>query len=161
MLSFIIPVSPSTNGCPGKPGAAHAEEGRSLYGLAQKLQRDAVPTPSGLRRWNLASLHVILTNPVYTGQVYSGRVRRRAGRAPAASAGVVPASRVVLPREDWIAVASVPAIVDEETFDRVQARLSRNRAFAARNNTAHPYLLRGLVSCGEGTVKLSCAGPCS
>jgi site-specific DNA recombinase len=99
---------------------------------------------------------VILTNPVYTGQVYSGRVRRRAGRAPAAQPGAVPASRVVLPREDWIAVASVPAIVDEETFDRVQARLSRNRAFAARNNTAHPYLLRGLVSCGE--CGLACAG---
>ena len=29
--------------------------------------------------------------------------------------GEVPASRVVLPREDWIAVASVPAIVDEGT----------------------------------------------
>jgi site-specific DNA recombinase len=136
--------------------AWYAEEGRSLYGLAQKLQRDAVATPSGLRRWNLASLHVILTNPVYTGQVYSGRVRRRAGRAPAAPPGAVPASRVALPREDWIAVASVPVIVDEETFGRVQARLSQNRAFAARNNTAHPYLLRGLVSCGA--CGLACAG---
>jgi site-specific DNA recombinase len=133
-----------------------AEEGRSLYGLAQKLQRDAVPTPSGLRRWNLASLHVILTNPVHTGQVYSGRIRRRAGRAPAAPPGAVLASRVVLPREDWIAVASVPVLVDEEVFDRVQARLSQNRAFAARNNTAHPYLLRGLVSCGE--CGLACTG---
>src|ERR671913_1868588 len=47
--------------------AWYAEEGRSLFALAQKLQRDAVPTPSGLRRWNRASLHVILTNPVYTG----------------------------------------------------------------------------------------------
>ena len=136
--------------------AWHAEEGRSLYGLAKKLRRDAVATPSGLRRWNLASLHVILTNPVYTGQVYSGRVRRRDGRAPAAPPGEVPASRVVLPREDWIAVASVPAIVDEGTFGRVQAKLSQNRAFAARNNTAHPYLLRGLVSCGE--CGLACAG---
>ena len=136
--------------------AWYAEEGRSLYGLAQKLQRDAVPTPSGLRRWNLASLHVILTNPVYTGQVYSGRVRRRDGRAPTAPPGAVQASRVVLPREDWIAVASVPAIVDEETFERVQAKLLQNRAFAARNNTAHPYLLRGLVSCGE--CGLACMG---
>jgi site-specific DNA recombinase len=136
--------------------AWYAEEGRSLYGLAQRLQRGAVPTPSGLRRWNLASLHVILTNPVYTGQVYSGRVRRRAGRAPVTSAGAIPASRIVLPREEWVAVASVPAIIDEETFDRVQARLSQNRAFAARNNTAHPYLLRGLVSCGA--CGLACMG---
>jgi site-specific DNA recombinase len=136
--------------------AWYAEEGRSLYGLARKLQRDAVPSPSGLRRWNLASLHVILTNPVYTGQVYSGRVRRHAGKAPAAPVGAVPSSRVVLPREDWIAAASVPVVVDGETFDRVQSKLSRNRAFAARNNTAHPYLLRGLVGCGE--CGLACAG---
>ena len=136
--------------------AWYAEEGRSLYGLAQKLGRDAVPTPTGLRRWNLASLHVILTNPVYTGQVYSGRVRRRAGGAPAASPGAVPASRVVLPREDWTAVASVPAVVDEAMFDRVQARLSQNQQFAARNNTAHPYLLRGLDGCGR--CGLACTG---
>jgi site-specific DNA recombinase len=136
--------------------AWYAEEGRSLYGLAQRLQQGAVPTPSGLRRWNLANLHVILTNPAYTGQVYSGRVRRRAGRAPVTSAGAIPASRIVRPREEWVAVASVPAIIDKETFDRVQARLSQNRAFAARNNTAHPYLLRSLVSCGA--CGLACMG---
>jgi site-specific DNA recombinase len=136
--------------------AWYAETGRSLYGLAQRLQRDAVPTPRGLCRWNLASLHVILTNPVYTGQVYSGRIRRRPGRAPAAPPGAAPASRIVLPREDWVAVASVPAIVDGELFDRVQAKLAQNQQFAARNNTAHPYLLRGLVSCGE--CGLACLG---
>ena len=30
----------------------------------------------------------------------------------------------------------------------MQARLASNRRFAQRNNKAHPYLLRNLVSCG-------------
>ena len=57
-------------------------------------------------------------------------------------------SRVDAPREEWILVAEIPPLVSQEQFDRVQARLARNRRFAQRNNKAHPYLLRGLVSCG-------------
>jgi site-specific DNA recombinase len=57
-------------------------------------------------------------------------------------------SRVDAPREEWILVAEIPPLVSQEQFDRVQARLASNRRFAQRNNKAHPYLLRGLVSCG-------------
>jgi site-specific DNA recombinase len=53
-----------------------------------------------------------------------------------------------MPREDWIAVATVPAIVSQELFDRVQAKLRQNQQFATRHNTVHDYLLRALVSCG-------------
>ena len=136
--------------------AWYADEERSLYGLAKKLQQDAVATPSGLRRWNLASLHVILTNPVYTGQVYTGRVRRTAKQAMTVAPGVASTRRVVLPREDWVAVATVPAIVTQAQFDRVQAKLAQNQQFASRNNTAHAYLLRALVSCG--VCGLACMG---
>jgi site-specific DNA recombinase len=40
------------------------------------------------------------------------------------------------PREDWISVASIPAIVSQEQFERVQDKLTHNRQFARRNNTA-------------------------
>jgi site-specific DNA recombinase len=42
----------------------------------------------------------------------------------------------------------VPAVVSQTHFDEVQAKLATNRSFARRNNTAHQYLLRALVSCG-------------
>ena len=57
-----------------------------------------------------------------------------------------------------MAVASIPAIVTQEQFDRVQAKLAQNRQFASRNNTAQSYLLRGLVSCG--VCGLACFGRC-
>ena len=124
--------------------AWYAEEGRSLFGLAQRLRRDDVAPPLVRGRWNVTTLRQMLTNPVYTGQVYAGRIQS--------------APRRVRPREEWIAVAAVPAIITGELFDRVQDKLARNRSFARRNNTAHPYLLRALVSCG--VCGLACFGRC-
>ena len=43
----------------------------------------------------------------------------------------------------------VPAVVSQPHFDEVQTKLATNRSFARRNNTAHQYLLRALVSCGH------------
>jgi site-specific DNA recombinase len=53
-------------------------------------------------------------------------------------------------------VGQIPALVNAEVFDRVQTKLATNRRFARRNNTAHPYLLRALVSCG--VCRLDCLG---
>ena len=53
-------------------------------------------------------------------------------------------------------MAHVPAIVSQEQFDSVQAKVAQNQQFARRNNTAHAYLLRALVSCG--TVSLALHG---
>jgi site-specific DNA recombinase len=124
--------------------AWYAEEGRSLHGLAQKLRADGIPPPRVKSRWNVATLRGILINPVYTGEVFAGRIQETPRRLRA--------------REDWIPVAAIPAIVSQEQFDRVQARLAQNRQFARRNNTAHPYLLRALVSCG--VCGLACLGRC-
>jgi site-specific DNA recombinase len=55
-----------------------------------------------------------------------------------------------------MAVTHVPAIVSQEQFDLVQAKLAHNQQFARRNNTAYPYLLRALVSCGH--CHLACTG---
>lgn len=60
------------------------------------------------------------------------------------------------PREEWIPVATIPALVSAEQFELVQAKLARNQQFARRNNTARDCLLRALVSCGH--CRTACAG---
>jgi len=120
----------------------YADEAHSLFGLTKKLQQDAVPPPRVQGRWNVTTLRAILTNPVYAGQVYAGRIQAAPYR--------------VRPPEEWIAVAQVPAIVTQEQFDRVQTKIAQNRQFARRNNTRNPYLLRALVSCG--VCRLACVG---
>jgi site-specific DNA recombinase len=93
--------------------AWYAQEGRRPFGLAQKLRRDDVAPPLVRGRWNVTTLRQMLTNPVYTGQVYAGRIQS----APLS----------VRPREDWIEVAAVPAIITGELFDRVQDKLAQNK----------------------------------
>jgi site-specific DNA recombinase len=122
--------------------AWYVETGRSLFGLTRKLQQDAVRPPHAEGGWNVTTVRTILTNPVYTGEVYAGRLQDTPRR--------------VRPRQDWIAVGSVPAVVTRDLFDRVQDKLAQNRQFARRHNTTHPYLLRALVSCG--VCGLACFG---
>jgi site-specific DNA recombinase len=131
--------------------AWYAEEAHSFCSLARLLERRGIRTSTGLKRWNLASIRALLTNPAYAGLVYGNRwhrrgtLERRSATAPAKHSAM---SRVDAPREEWILVAEIPPLVSREQFDRVQARLVSNRRFARRNNKAHPYLLRNLVSCG-------------
>lgn len=139
--------------------AWYLQEDATLYSLVQHLQQQGVLSPRGRTLWNPASVRGILTNPVYTGQVFSGRTlscparTRRSALKPVGSSGE---SSARAPREEWIAVTQVPPIVRQEHFDLVQAKLAQNRAFARRNNTVQDYLLRGLVSCG--VCQLGCTG---
>jgi site-specific DNA recombinase len=110
-----------------------------------------VRTPRGKARWNVSTLHVMLSNPVYTGVVYAGRMRTRPVQARLSATRPVakPARTTRLaPPSDWTLVAHIPAIVTQEVFDQVQAKLAQNQRWAARHNTVHEYLLRALVSCG-------------
>jgi site-specific DNA recombinase len=137
----------------------YAQGGQTLLGMAKHLTEHQVPTSSGKSRWNPGSVRSILTNPVYTGTVYIGRTH--ATPAQRRQSPVMPIGRgrtghVQPPAEEWTAIAQIPAIISQEQFEQVQARLAQNQQFARRNNTAHSYLLRALVSCG--ICHLACIG---
>jgi len=129
----------------------------SLYMLAKRLSDDRIPTPTGRVRWNVASIRGILRSQAYVGLASTGRThpvparRRKSALQPVGSGQ----SQRPAPAEEWIAIV-VPPIVSHETFNLAQARLDQNKQMARRNNTAHDYLLRGLVSCGG--CKLACLG---
>jgi site-specific DNA recombinase len=132
----------------------YLEPQATVYQLAKRLTEFGVATPTGKPRWNAASVRGILRNPADTGRALTNRTRvAPARRRKSALLPVGPGeSHAPRPPEDWIAVP-VPAIISEETFARVQAKLDTNQQTAARN-TRHEYLLRALVSCGQ--CRLSC-----
>src|SRR5919107_4118095 len=137
--------------------AGYVEDHASLFGLAKHLRALGVASPTGRPRWSPTTLRGLLTNPAYTGQVYAGRWRARAPRTRRSAThpiGKPSDSPVPVPAAQWLPVASVPALVSEEEFARVQAKLALNRAFARRHNTVHAYLLRALVS--RGVCRESC-----
>jgi site-specific DNA recombinase len=132
------------------------EQPGTLYKIAKELTDTQVPTPTGGRCWNVASVRGILRNSSYAGIAYSGRSRPVAARhRKSALLPVGPGvSHKPTPPEEWIAIP-VPTLVSQETFDAVQARLDWNKQMARRNNDAHEYLLRGLVSCAQ--CRLACS----
>jgi site-specific DNA recombinase len=138
--------------------ASYLQEGVSLYGVVQQLHKLGVPSPQGNEYWSTATVRGILTNPAYTGKVYVGRtnlVKPRVRRSATHPIGKPGESHTKAPPEEWIPVATIPAIIENHQFEQIQLKLSQNQQGASRNNTAHQYLLRGLVSCGG--CNLSCS----
>jgi site-specific DNA recombinase len=141
----------------------YADEGASLAELTRWLTEQQVPTRTGKHRWDRSVIWGMLRNPAYAGRAVFGktmvvpespglnRIARLQGRStPRAS------KTVDRPREDWTEIA-VPAIVSEDTFERVAQRLADNKRFASRNSTV-PSLLQGLTacsSCGYGYYRTS------
>jgi site-specific DNA recombinase len=135
----------------------YADEGRSLMAAVKRLHDLKVRSPTGREYWGVATVRGVLSNPTYTGTIYANRTRVRPARLRRSAThpiGKPRDSQVPLPPDQWIAVATVPAIVTRELFDRVRAKIATNRSFARRNNTTTRYLLRALVSCGM--CRLAC-----
>jgi DNA invertase Pin-like site-specific DNA recombinase len=130
----------------------YADDGVAIADLARWLSEQGVPTRTGKHRWDRSVIWGMLRNPAYAGRAVFGkttvvhespglnRVARLQGRS------VPRASRTVdRPRAEWTEIA-VPAIVTEQTFDRVARRLTDNKRFASRNSKI-PSLLQGLAAC--------------
>ena len=125
------------------------EDRLSLRQLLRRLNFGPWYPRSGRRPWSASTVHHILSDPVYTGTAYANRYEYVAPKKPRAcsSAAVSRNSRRLKPKEQWIAIP-VPALVDQDTWDRAQAQLARNARLAFRNNAKHNYLLRCLMTCG-------------
>ena len=141
----------------------YADEGAAIADLRRWLTDQGVHTRTGKERWDRSVIWGMLRNPAYAGTAVFGKtqaVHEAAGlnRTARLAGRTVPRQVRVedRPREDWTAIP-VPALVDRDTFDRVQQRLEDNKRFAARN-TKVPSLLQGLAacaSCGYGYYRTS------
>ena len=104
--------------------------GKGLTDIVKGLNSKGIASPRG-NTWGKTSIHKMLNNEIYTGNMVWGHNSKR---------GLPPV------RAD----NACPAIVDQETFRRVQSLL-RERSFAR----VHPqrissqYLLSGLARCGH------------
>jgi site-specific DNA recombinase len=131
----------------------------SVARAAKWASAQGIPSPTGKRSWTCSSVRRMLGNPVYRGDVYAGKGRARPvgpRRSALAPVGRRPAGLSPTPPEEWILVGHVPAIVSAEQFAQVQDKLRTNQQRARRNNRVHPYLVRGLISCG--VCRLACSG---
>lgn len=107
--------------------------GESLRGLADRMRESGIPTRRG-GKWNPSSIRTMLTNPRYAGRaVYQGKTID--------------------------ADAAWPAIVSEDLFAIVQAKLNDPRRRTNRTGSTHrKHLGSGLFRCRCGGVMQSWSG---
>ena len=111
-----------------------AVDGLSIREICRRANQLRAPLPGRRRKhhiWHRSSLHSILTNAAYTGKIIFRRYDRNGNERP---------------KGEWVEL-SIPPIISEELFARVQKRLKRNKEMALRN-TKRTYLYGGVVYCG-------------
>jgi len=130
----------------------YADDGASIAGLARWLASQGALTRTGKSRWDRSVVWAMLRNPAYAGTAVFGKTMAVAGspalnRVARLQGRSVPRAvkTVDRPKEEWTQIP-VPAIVTEDTFERVQQRLADNKRFASRNSKV-PSLLQGLAAC--------------
>ena len=127
----------------------HADTVRLTFRLA--LEGDGTSGPMGVKaiashlnaqriftrdggRWGIGTVHRLLTRPTYIGR-HEFNKRNKSGK--------------LNPVEDVIPVA-VPSIIDQATFDTVQARMkARNPKVTPPQVVGGPTLLTGLIHCAK------------
>lgn len=125
------------------------EERMTIRQILKRLNFGPFYPRSGKHPWSPSVVHHILSEPVYAGTTYANRydlveAKKPRSRKPSYTGK---GCRRVRPREQWIAIP-VPAIIEQEYWDRAREQLARNTKLSFRNNQKHNHLLRCLLTCG-------------
>lgn len=93
------------------------------------------------KRWGKTSVAYLLKNEVYTGMKSFNKTHRK--------------TRKPKPRAEWVQVASHPALVSREDFERAQAMMEERMPYEATGATvSSTFLFTGLLQCGNCSGKL-------
>jgi site-specific DNA recombinase len=124
----------------------------SIGEVCRRLMQAGELTRTGRTMWDRSVVWAMLKNPAYMGQAAFGKTRQGPLRPRVRSQRGKPlqprraASEYDVPSEDWIRIA-VPALVDPDVFEAVQAQLEENRKHARQSSRGARYLLQGLLQC--------------
>lgn len=127
---------------------SYARGDETMQGIAAKfIAGDPFPASAGRSyKWSPQAVRVMLKNPVYLGSVLWNRRKTVIESVD----GTSHKSARHRDESEWVIVEGAhEALVDQETFDAVQAALERNSVHRRRRTVHGDYLFRGLVECGR------------
>lgn len=139
-------------------------KGTSKRAIGMYLNEHGIPSPSAYKQmkelpvssrgsdnpmWGGRMIHAILTNPTYTGDLAQGRSRVKSYKVHQIE---------TVPKEEWVQVAGThEAIIDYETFDKVQGLLQRDTRTSPKGREVH--LFSGFLKCADcGKAVTRCVG---
>ena len=124
----------------------------SIGEVCRRLMQAGELTRTGRTTRDRSVVWAMLKNPVYMSQAAFGKTQQGPLRPRLRSQRGKPlqprraTSDDDVPSEDWIAIA-MPALVDSDVFEAVQAQLEENRKHARQSRRGARYLLQGLLEC--------------
>ncbi|MGZ6623409.1 MAG: recombinase family protein, partial [Solirubrobacteraceae bacterium] len=133
---------------------AYVEKGRSVRQISFDLLDRGIPSPTGKPIWGTSTITRLLRNEAYIGTVYYNRREHYDGNGRRGARNRKTRSRE-RPREEWIPIP-VPAIVDRDTFARVNQVSRDNSKWNPRGAEWGVWLLRGLIECGHCQLGCNC-----
>lgn len=103
-----------------------------------------VSSPSDTPLWGDKAVTLILTNPIYTGDLVQGRRRVKSYKVHEIEA---------VPEEEWVTVPDThEAIIDKKTFQNVQALLKRDTRTAPRKRSSTCSAVSSAVRIAENLL---------
>ena len=140
----------------------YGNQGCTLYQVKEYLDERGIDKPGkgnnhkGQRKknnrrgidpgWSVGTLRVMLSNETYIGRWYYRKTKR-------VKVGDGKYKQIPRPKSEWLLV-EVPAIIDDELFNKVQALRERNKRQKGKQRK-HFYLLGGMITCGHCGVNVS------
>lgn len=145
MLGKLVHVEPQAS-IVRRMFALIDEADASLYEVAAILNRENVPTAKGIGQWRVSPLLRMVRNPIYKGEFWFNKTecftdesRLMQGRSARFYRDRSTDQHILIP---------VPALIEPETWDRVNGKLRQNQS---RKGGRQEYrqMLTGLVRCAE------------
>ncbi len=131
----------------------HVDESMTMRQIAKRLTRESFPAPKGGKMWGETTVHTILRREAYLGTLYYNRSTRIF--TPASEDQPARRKTIFRPKTEWIPI-SIPALIDEQTFQRSQNLHVSNQQFSPRNLHEEHWLLRRLLRCEKCGLKCDC-----
>jgi site-specific DNA recombinase len=133
-------------------------ERASTREITARLNASGTP-PQHATRWGKSSVYRILRNETYVGQAYYNRRQREEPKELTAEHRARRNKKTLLrmrQESEWIPI-DVPAVIERELFERVEAKLRENAELLS-GRPSENYLLRGLLWC-EACGRRFCGSP--
>jgi len=135
------------------------EEGMTLRGVVKRLQELKIrPRKSKRGVWATSTLSTMLRHKGYIGEAHWGKSYAVVAENPTTTEKYrkqKKTSRRDRPEDEWYTIP-VPAIIDENLFNKTQEQLTRSKSFSKRN-TKNEYLLSGKIWCTCGKRRCGCS----
>jgi site-specific DNA recombinase len=144
-------------------------QGWAVADICRELERRRIKSATGLRNWNVSTVHRMLKNEAYIGKAHYGTRMQIASETTNKHLRKMHIRTVWKPKTVWITIPC-PRIISDEIWDRVRSRKA-SMPKQKPKDTCNTYVFRSIIRCPschkglygltrQGIVSYACIDSC-